>query len=1112
MKHTSGNNGYLICNLQRILQSLLLCLIPAFTHAQVPDSSALSTGKWIKISVNKEGIYQLSKDKLSSLGFKDPAKVKLYGYGLEFLPESNIQNLDNDIKEIPVWRNSNGTLLFYSCGTTRWYAEDWKVPSQGTSQIAFHHRNNPYSNSICYFLTESDNAPAGISKEQSVEGATSVDTYPEHALIETDEFSYINTGRTFFEKYDFGGKSTKRYKLDLPGYAGGQVRLDVNFSAAGSNSSTLSVTVNKTKLGTLSFQSLPEYVYADVQSASYNWSNAHAVNDTIELTHKGASGTMGHLDYIRASYMRKLSLADNKFLVFRSSQLSSRNIKYNVSGANEYTRVWRITKATSTTEIPGTLNGNTYSVNAQSTGNDKFVAVNVNATYPEPTIIGMIENQNLRALHDIDLVIITPANGKLNAQAQKLADAHRDHDGIKCVVVSADKVYNEFSSGTPDATAYRRFMKMLYGKSSNKNNAPKNLCLFGDGIWDNRMVTSSFGGATPDDYLLCYESDNSVSHTKSYVLEEYFSLLDDNDGKRVASDRPDCGVGRIPVKTEAEAKAVVNKLIPYIYNKEAGPWRNTICMMADDGNQNIHMLDAESITSIVRETAPDMRIRKIYWDSYSREQTATGNSYPAAYDDINKQMEEGALVMNYTGHGAAYCLSHEQVLKRNDFARWDSPRLPLWVQAACDVSPFDMNTENIGETALLNEKGGAMGVITTTRTVYSSQNRAINRLFMKYALSSDGYTIGEALQMAKANLSLTTDLDSINKCHFVLLGDPAIRLAQPTRKIKIDEFNGHSIPLPKNTQGKDSIDIDTIGAGTTVTVKGHIYYTTGYSNGKQTEQIDSLDGTIYPTVFDCEESIVCKNNARDTNSPFIFNQRNKILYTGSDNIIKGRFTFTFKVPFDITYSEAKALMNLYAVSADGQTEANGSFSEFVLKGTEPSSQKDSIGPVIDLVLSDEGFTNRLNPALENHFEASRLKPQMPTALIQLYDTNGINTTGNGIGHDITLAIDNDPSQTYSLNNYFNYDAGSYVSGTIKYQIPSLSVGKHTLLIRAWDILNNSSTMTVTFDVVADYDSATLFDTSGREVWSGTGTGYKTELPKGIYILRTPVETKKILIK
>ncbi len=1106
MKHSSGNNGSLIGNVHRILLSVLLCLIPVFASGQVPDSSAFSTGKWVKISIDKEGIYQLSKNKLSALGFKEPAKVKLYGYGLEFLPESNIQHIDNDIKEIPVWRNDNGTLLFYGCGTTRWYAEDWKVPSKGTNQIAFHHRNNPYSNSVCYFLTESDNAPAEISKEQNVEGTTSVDTYPEHALIETDEFSYINTGRTFFERYDFGGKSTKRYKLDLPGFAGGQVRLDVNFSAAGSSSSTLSVTANKTKLGTLSFSALRDYIYADVESESFNWQNAHAVNDTIELAHKGASGTAGHLDYIRASYIRKLTLADDKFLVFRPSQIDQANITYNVSGADGHTRVWRITKATSTTEIPGTLNGSIYSVSAKSTGNDRFVAVNVNATYPEPTIIGKIENQNLRALHNIDFVIITPANGRLNTQAQRLADAHEDHDGIKCIVVSADKVYNEFSSGTPDATAYRRFMKMLYDKSANKAGAPKNLCLFGDGIWDNRMVTSSFGGTTPDDYLLCYESDNSVSHTDSYVLEEYFSLLDNNDGKIVASDRPDCGVGRIPVKTEAEARGVVNKLIPYIYNKEAGSWRNTICMMADDGNANIHMSDAESVTSIVRETAPDMRVRKIYWDSYTREQTGTGNSYPATYDDINRQMEEGALVMNYTGHGAAYCLSHEQVLKRNDFARWDSPRMPLWVQAACDVSPFDMNTENIGETAMLNDKGGAMGVITTTRTVYSTQNKAINRLFMKYALSSDGYTIGEALQMAKANLSLTSFRDSINKCHFVLLGDPAIHLTQPTRKIKIDRFNGHPFSASEDT-------VITIGAGTTVTVEGHIYYLTG-SNGKQTEHNDTLTGTIYPTVFDCEESIVCKNNAGESTNPFVFNQRNKILYAGSDNIVNGQFTFTFKVPFDITYSEANSLMNLYAVSADGKTEANGSFKQFALNGTDPSFKKDTLtsGPIIDFVLSDEGFTNRINPAIESHFEASRLKPQMPTVFIQLCDSDGINTTGNGIGHDITLAIDNDPSQTYSLNNYFKYDTGSYISGSIKYQIPSLSIGQHTLLIRAWDIRNNSSSMTVTFEVIADYDSATLFDTSGREVWSGTGTGYKTELPKGIYILRTPVETKKILIK
>lgn len=1051
-------------------------------------TSVLATGKWVKISVNKEGIYQLTPDKLSSMGFSNPSKVRLYGYGLEFLPETNIQDIDDDLTEIPLWRKNDGTVLFYSCGTTRWYLSN-------TTPATFTHRNNNYSNEICYFVTESNDAPAEFKKETAVTGGVQVSTFLDHAIIENDEFSYINSGRTFFEKYDYEGNRSQNYILSLPGLANSKVTLSVSFSAASDSASTLRVDANGKNLGTIALRGVSDYTYAYVQQNSYSWTNAHAVSDTIKLTHKGKNGASGHLDYIRATYTRKLAIPSN-YLVFRPS--SSGTQKFAIEGANENTRVWRITSPSTVAEIPGTFSGNIYTASAASQDwrTEKFVAVDVNASYPTPTVKGTVKNQNLHALSNIDLVIITPSNGLLNAQAERLAEAHKMADSTRCVVVRADEIYNEFSSGTPDATAYRRFMKMLYDRATNKADAPKNLCLFGDGLWDNRMVTSNFGGQKPEDYLLCYESENSVSHTDSYVLEEYFTLLDDAEGARPASELPDCGVGRIPVTTEAQAKAVVSKLIPYIYNMEAGAWRNTICMMADDGNDNEHMKHAEAVSKQLSEQNPDYLVKKIYWDSYSREQSATGNSYPAAYSDINKQMQDGALIMNYTGHGAAYCLSHEQVLKRNDFASWDSPRLPLWLHAACDVSPFDMNTENIGETALQNEKGGAMGVISTTRTVYSSQNSKMNLQFMKYVLT-DGNTIGEALQLAKDNVQLNSYRDSLNKCHFVLLGDPAIRLSQPTYKVKIDQFNGENI--------SDTCTY-TIGAGAIVTVKGHISDSYG-------RKATSFNGIISPTVFDAMESVVCKNNAQESNTPFKFLQQNKVIFAGTDSIKNGEFKFSFIVPIDLSYANTDALLSLYAVSSDFANEANGKFSQFVFKGTDPTIETDTIGPKIHLTLTNEIFsTETLSSSSIVAFNASRPKPLTPTIVAKILDANGINTTGSGIGHNITLTIDNKPTQTYNLNSYFQYETGSFSQGTLVFTIPAVTPGTHTLMFRAWDVLNNSTTVEITFEAIDDFDSITIFDTAGRELWSGNGDGYAGTLQPGVYILRSGAETKKILIR
>ena len=1053
------------------------------------SSSVLSSGKWVKIRVGKEGVYQLTTAKLSQMGFTDPAKVKLYGYGLEMLPEANIENLDDDLTEIPLWRGNDGKLLFYAHGTTQ-----WSMKSGSSNPIQFTHRNNQYSLYNYYFLTEGD-SPKAFPKEDAVSGGTEVTIFPEHALIEQDEFSFINAGCTFYESYDFATKNTKTYTLSLPGIADSKAWIDVAFAAAGSSASTLNVKVNGTQIGgSTSFRKLVDYEYGVEKTLSATCTNAEESSE-VTLTHTRAAGVAGHLDYIRACYNRHLYISQGA-LLFRPSKGGV--LTYKIDGANSNTHVWRVTTPATTGEIAGTLSDATYKTSAASENwqDEEYVAVNTDATFQEPEFVGKVENQNLHALKDIDLVIIVPANGLLTEAAQELANVHQEHDSMRCVVVRADQIYNEFSSGTPDATAYRRLMKMLYDRATTKADRPKNLCLFGDGVWDNRMVTTGTKGLSQDDYLLCRESVNSVSHTDSHVLEEYFTLLEDGMGEHPVKDRPNCGVGRIPVTTAAQAKAVVSKLSKYITNDYAGNWQNTICMMADDGNANIHMKDAEAIVSQTEKLYPNIHLQKIYLDAYTREQSATGNSYPGATQDIEKRMEDGALIMNYTGHGAAYCLSHEQILKTANFAEWASPRLPLWIHAACDVSPFDMNTTNIGETALLNAKGGAMGVLSTTRTVYSSQNRSINLLFMKYVLSTDEngrrLTIGEALQRAKDDIYVNSSRDSINKAHFVLLGDPAITLASPTPyNIYIDQFDG-----------KDIASIDTISAGKVVTVKGYI----GDANGKK---MTNFSGLVSPTIFDSRETITCKNNAGEDITPYEFQSRTRTLYTGTDSVQNGEFTFTFRVPLENGYTYEPGLLSLYAINGDLSTSANGKFENFAVGGTDPSVGTDSIGPAIDITLQTYSCTTREG---QTTFASSMLMPLSPEIEIHLEDSAGINITGTGIGHDITLTVDNDASQTYNLNSYFSYDNGSWTSGSITYTVPEMTEGKHIITLHAWNILGSPTTVNIQIQCVADYDYHIVYDIGGREMWNGTGDGYLYTLRKGIYIVKSVTGTKKIMIR
>jgi len=996
------------------------------------DHSVLSSGRWVKIRVASEGVYQLTPSALSGMGFNNPASVRLFGYNLPILPEANIEDISDDLTEIPLWRRGDGSLLFYSCGTIQWKRTT-------SDNFLFTHKNNPYSNYIYYFLTEG--TPATFNTESPLTTPThTTTTFPEHTLIDNDEMSIINAGRTFFENYKFAN-SSKTYALSTPGNNDGTVYLNIQFASTGA--STLTVSANGNTLTTANFTTPAQYHSANVSNQSTTLLNNYSDVANITLNQSASSTTTnGYLDFIRANYTRNLNISGLNYLPFRTKD--DYNYTVIISGADSNTKVWRVTTPALTCEQEGALSGTDYVANLTNDGGDEYVAVNVSAGFPAPEYVSEVANQDLHSCKDIELVIIVPENNRYTAQAQLLADAHKAKEGMKCLVVRADQIYNEFSSGTPDATAYRRFMKMLYDRAQSDDSIsmPRNLMLFGACYWDNRLITPAMKGKSQADYLLCYESDESWSTTESYICEEYFGLLKDQSGNTPIKEAAQIGVGRLPVTDITTASNVVAKLIRYINKENTGAWKNTICFMGDDGDNNIHMNDAETVIAQVQSLYPNFRYKKIYWDHYPIVSTSTGNTYPAIQEEINKTMLDGALIMNYTGHGSATQLSHEQVLKTENFQKWSYPNLPLWLTAACDVTPLDMNKESLGTEAVFNKRGAAMGFIGTARTVYSAQNRTLNRNFMTYVLGKDDsgrrYTIGEALTLAKGAIATTRNVsnrDALNKTHYVLIGDPAITLAAPTYNIKIDQINGTDV---------DADNPPLLSAGDVVTVSGHIEDESG-------KTVNDYDGTVEPVVYDNLETITCNRNVlSNADTAFVYKDRTRTLFLGSEQVKGGQFNFSFPMPLDINYSNENGLINLYA--NNGQNEAHGNCTDFLVGGTGNYVQ-DGNGPAITAYLNSEDF--------QNGGEVN----ETPYLFITLHDNDGINTTGNGLGHDIELIIDNDEQKTYTLNNYFKPTTGGYADGTIGYSIPELSEGQHTMLIRAFDVLNNMGSLTLNCNVV-----------------------------------------------
>ena len=1052
------------------------------------SKSVLAQGRWVKLSVQANGIHYLTHAALYSMGFSNPANCRVYGYGGHLQPEEiDADNDFDDLEEVSLWPVPDG-FLFYANGLTT-YRNDKPIV-------------NHYAREACYFVTEAATAPSFPSEKSAATPSQTITTFQAYASYNPQEFAWFHGGRRLFESYDYASGNTRSYTLTLPATpTSSSGRLTVSFSAGNDEATSMTTSFNGASLGTMTMSALGDYQSAVLGERTFTASSLRNAN-TVKLT--TTSGRHARLNYFSLAYTAQMAIdAGHRNISFAYTASAATQLRLSYASGQQ-PQVWRLAergrKATALTGTKATVNGNAvYQVTVEGDNEEhRYVAFDAAAyaSYPQPTVVGAIGNQNLHSWKNLDMVIITPASGLYAAQAERLAAAHRTLEGLRVGVTRADLIYNEFSSGTPDATAYRRLMKMLYDRADGDENKPRYLLLFGDCAWDNRMLSSAWKGYSPNDFLLCYESENSESDVLSYVMEDYFGLLDDGEGKNLTREKTDLGIGRFPVRNETDAAALVNKTISYLRGENAGAWKNVVCFMGDDGDNNDHMEYADAVANQVENDYPQLEVRKVMWDAYKREVSSAGNRYPQVKKVIAKQMNEGALMMNYTGHGAYYTLSHERTLQIEDFRNYSSSKMPLWFTAACDVMLFDSQTENIGETAILNPNGAAVAFIGTSRTVYAHKNLALNGYFCKAVFASDELNrpnrVGDALRMAKAKVAESEGGYLENKIHYALMGDPALTFGSVKNRVTITSINGVAVEnLP---------DDFMLRAGS----KARLVGTVTDENGAL---LSDFNGTLSLRLYDSRSTIICLNNEKNKEEPFSYEAYDKILYNGLDSVRKGRFEMTCPIPIDIHYSNEAGRLILYAVGADHRTEARGFNDDFLLGGTEPGLIFGN-GPKIMAYLNNEGF--------ENGFTVNT----SPYFIAQLQDEDGINAAGNGIGHDLELIIDGDANQTYSLNDYYVNAFGDFTRGHLAFSIPPLSEGEHSLLFRAWDMLNNPSTATLNFNVdrslkpsiiklttsvnpartytqfLLNYDrpgancqfSIDVFDFSGRLLWTHTETG------------------------
>ena len=1015
--------------MKRIL-CVLLFVFGLLTSAWADSSryaseSVLNSGKWVKIQVAEDGIYKLTAADLKKMGFSNLDKVAVYGYGGWPLDEDFSTTYIDDVPEVAVWRGAD-YLLFYGKGPRKW--------EYSSSDKSFIHTNNPYSNYGYYFVTEKETTGRTMAKAASAAGATlQVTTFDDYVLHEEELVSVNSSGRELYGE-SFTSTLSRDFTISVPGITNDEGKATLSFISRGNGTITMNVDGNALISGSVSVPS-DEYEVARELYRERAWMADKGETVKVNIGYSTTGHKNVHLNYFRLQMKRQLKVYDN-YTFFRSLSARGNASRFVIQGADASTLVFDVTDGVNPQQMETSLNGTELSFSIPASASLREFVVVKPSQIKAPVTVGEVANQNLHALPQQDMIIIAQPN--FTTQAERLAEAHRTKDNLTVRVVTPESIYNEFSSGTPDATAYRRFMKMFYDRKTSEADAPKYLLLFGDGSFDNRKLTSAWKSVDMSNMLLTYQTENSLS-SQSYVIDDYFGFLDDADNKKSLQNKKLClGIGRFPIRTVEQATQMVDKVISYMENKNTGSWKNNLCFMADDGSNTDgfmteHMEFADQLAGYVESEHPEFLVNKLYYDAYKKDMTA--GTYPDVRSGLQKLLKDGLLLFNYTGHGGTTALSDEKVLTQTDINQFTYTHLPVWVTATCDFTRFDDLNTSAGEDVFLNKSSGGIALFTTVRVAYSRPNFPINDNVIRNLFERNNgrrRTLGEVMQATKNTLS------SVYKLGFCLIGDPAVKMAYPEFGMKVTTVNGQSVD-------GNSISFKALEK---ITVEGEVLDVSG-------QLVTDFTGIVNPTVKDSKVTVTClKNSNKDDSPAFTFTDYPNTIFIGNDSVRNGKFSFTFTVPKDISYSNLQGKMNLYAVDTESGNEAQGNFDNFIVGGTSDTAETDTIGPEIRaLYLNDTTFVDGGQVNTTPYFVA------------ELWDKSGVNITGSSVGHDMMLVIDESTVLSYNLNSYYELLPGEDGTGIVKFPIPALEPGKHTAEFWVWDILNNSTVRTFTFEVV-----------------------------------------------
>lgn len=1038
--------------------------------AKMPaQESPFKTGTFYKIKVDKSGIFKITTKFLRDNGINpssiNPKNFRIYGNGGLMLPEYNQDFRYGAPQEIAIqvvgeedgkWDDGD-YALFYAQGPHGFNVYKGNYSNAGRTETrtdASLHLQNIYEDNSYYFINFDIGAGNRIVAEDITPPADLITRYDDYQFIDEEKNNLQKVGRVWTGDA-FTAEKTVSFKTKSAIRPEDEIYYRTSVVGLKSQSNSIKFNINGQKNYTTTLPNNAA-LYSKITDFKGTATNLSGNTINISITPDTSANPSGqfYFDYAEVVYKEDLKFNGGQmnFRDFYIDESSQNLYGFSVSDAGALEQVWNVTDIVNAKKIVN-KSENTAFFNfgyiANSTNfRNEFVAFKNDAAYA-PAFVGRIASQNLHGISGIDYLIITTAD--MLPQAQRIAEFHQNKEKFKTGIVDVLQIYNEYSSGSQDITAIRDFITEL----KNERGGLKYVLIIGDTSYDfkNRIAGN-------DNIVPSYHSEASNDYEVSYITDDYFVMTNtEKSSVRIWNNLPNLPIGRLPASNVREAKLMVDKTLAYNnalagQSNPFGEWRMKLDFVADDdkdGGSPFHNVMNDALKDVFEQgVRTEYNIRKLYLDAFPQESTAGGQRYPQVNSAINSDMNN-SLYMFYFGHGGVNGWAQERVLTLDDIKGINNynsayTRLPLVSTITCEFTLWDVpEVQSAGEQLFKLNTGGAATMITSSRAIAVTYGRAFTDTFTKRIFELNNY---DFLPLGDAHLLAKYDYRAdVNHLRVNFLGDPAMKLSRPKQDIVIK-----SVETPVNGQIR-ALDFVKV---------------TGFVKDGSGNPDKNFNGRVSVNIFDKRLNKKTRNNDGGLTPVLDYTEEGSAIVKASGKVTNGEFTVEFYVPKDINYNLGDGRMLVYADNwVKDKRDAYDVFATQPVKigGINPNGITDNQPPKVNLFMNNTNFAD------------GGITNQNPMLLACISDDTGINSTGAGIGHDITVVLDGKVVETKVLNDFFTSGEGNgcttvgadYQKGSVAYPFRNLEPGNHQIVFKIWDINNNSSTATLNFVVKSEAD-------------------------------------------